>query len=237
MARTGPNNTTTADEAAPERRMSRGAIIGIVLAVIVVAVIVAVEASTQGFAEDGLPQFQDVEISGSGLAPFPGTGAADPAIGQEAPVLEGSDWEDNALSTAPNGDPSLVVFLTHWCPHCQAEVPVLQDVADSGQVPDGLNVYAVATGTDEGAPNYPPTRWLIGEGWTYPTMLDDESSSAAAAFGLTSYPYYVILDGDGRVLGRLSGELGEDNLVELMNTAVSEETTGDIDGGESSESS
>jgi cytochrome c biogenesis protein CcmG, thiol:disulfide interchange protein DsbE len=237
MARTGSNNTATADPDVPERRFSRGAIIGTIVAVIAVAAIVAVEAGTQGFAEDGLPQFQEITVEGSALSPFPGMGAADPSVGQTAPSITGSDWEGNELSIEPNGDPSLVVFLTHWCPHCQAEVPVLQDIADAGQIPEGLNTYAVVTGTDESAPNYPPTRWLQGEGWTYPSILDDESSSAATAYGLTSYPYYVVLDGENRVLGRLSGELGEDALLELMNTAAAGESAEDLEGGESSESS
>lgn len=236
MARTGSNTTASPEPEAPQRRMGRGSIIGIVVAVIAVAAIVAVEANTQGFAEDGLPQTADVSIDGAPLAPFPGMGAADPALGQTAPTLTGQDWEGNELSTAPDGDPTLLMFMTHWCPHCQAEVPVLQDIADAGEVPEGLNTYTVVTGTDETAPNYPPTRWLIDEGWTYPSILDDESSSAAAAFGLSSYPYFVLLDGEGQVIGRLSGELDRDTVLEMMNAAVSEQTTEDIEGGESSES-
>ena len=39
------------------------------------------------------------------------------------------------------------MFLAHWCPHCQAEVPRLVELAEQGAF-DGVDVTAVATGTN-----------------------------------------------------------------------------------------
>ena len=36
----------------------------------------------------------------------------------------------------------MVVFLAHWCPHCNAEIPVLNEWRDSGEIPDGLTSSA-----------------------------------------------------------------------------------------------
>ena len=51
------------------------------------------------------------------------------------------------------------MFLAHWCPHCQAEVPRIVTLAKAGAF-DGLDVASVATGTSSQYPNYPPSAWL-----------------------------------------------------------------------------
>ena len=51
------------------------------------------------------------------------------------------------------------MFLAHWCPHCQAEMPRLVALAKAGKL-DGVDVTGVATGTNPGYPNYPPSAWL-----------------------------------------------------------------------------
>ena len=50
----------------------------------------------------------------------------------------------------------MVVLLAHWCPHCNAEIPVLNEWRDSGEIPDGLNIVGVSTGASADAPNFPP---------------------------------------------------------------------------------
>jgi thioredoxin-related protein len=53
-------------------------------------------------------------------------------------------------------------------------------------------------------------------------MADDGDSSAAAAFGLQSYPYFVVLDSSGRVVTRASGEITHDQFDALLQSATSE---------------
>ena len=50
---------------------------------------------------------------------------------------------------------------------------------------DGVDVTAVATGTNADAPNYPPSAWLKGEKWPFPVMAD--SPSGTAAHGLRAH--------------------------------------------------
>ena len=45
------------------------------------------------------------------------------------------------------GQPTLVVFLAHWCPHCQAEVPVIVKAIADWTIPE-IRAVAVATGTN-----------------------------------------------------------------------------------------
>ena len=98
------------------------------------------------------------------------------------------------------------MFLAHWCPHCQAEVPRVVKLAKHGAF-DGLDVASVATATSSEAANYPPSAWLEREHWPFMVLLDDEQSTAAQAFGLSAYPFFVFLDGNGAVLGRTTGEV------------------------------
>lgn len=154
-----------------------------------------------------------ISVTGDDLAPI-GDGGDDPAVGTPAPTLEGVD--PTGQGTAVEYDePTLLAFLAHWCPHCQAELPQLVALADEGAL-DGMDAVVVLTGTDETAPNYPPAPWLEREGWSGRVILDDEGQSAAQAFGLTSYPYLVLVDGDGEVIARNAGELGLEGLRELV---------------------
>ena len=54
--------------------------------------------------------------------------------------------------------------------------------------------------------------WLKGEKWPFPVMADSPTGTGAEAYGLTSYPYFVLVNADGTVAGRGSGELPEDQI-------------------------
>jgi thioredoxin-related protein len=47
-------------------------------------------------------------------------------------------------------------------------------------------------------------------------MADSANSDAANAFGLASYPYFVFVDGNGKVVGRTSGEIATDQLETIV---------------------
>jgi hypothetical protein len=77
---------------------------------------------------------------------------------------------------------------------------------------EGVDVTAVATGTTEEAPNYPPSAWLDREDWPFPVLADSPSGTAARAYGLPAYPYFVLVDADGKVAGRGTGEIPPDQI-------------------------
>src|SRR5690606_20036411 len=137
----------------------------------------------------------------------------DPAVGQTPPTLTGQDFEGEPSSIDPgDGRATVVVFLAHWCPHCQKEVPMIQGWVDDGNLPDDVDLYAVTTATRADQNNYPPSEWLEREGWSEGILLDDPDQSAASAWGLTGYPYIVFIDAEGQVVRRASGELPEEDL-------------------------
>jgi thiol-disulfide isomerase/thioredoxin len=196
------------------------------LAVGVVAVLAAVfgvvaltTSSDQDASLEGASEFQNVVVVGDPLPKF-GDGA-DTAIGMTAPVLEGFGFLGNEVTTTP-GTPMLLVFLAHWCPFCQKEVPVLVNWNSSGTVPDNLDVIAITTGTDEAQPNFPPSVWLANEKWPelWPVLVDNKDQTASNAFGLAGYPFMTLIGSDGKVLWRNSGEISAEALTEAVNLAL-----------------
>jgi thiol-disulfide isomerase/thioredoxin len=190
-------------------------VVGIVALVAIIGVIVAVVVGgvrdDDGDSSGSVEPFRPVSVSGQPLPEFGEevqTGAVDDqAIGQPVPVLSGTDYEGDAITIDPAVDgPTMIVLLAHWCPHCNAEIPVLNEWSESGEIPDGLDVVGVSTGVSADAPNFPPDQWLVDRDWQWPVLADDVTGSAMAAYGGTSYPTMVFVDGNGNVVRRLSGE-------------------------------
>jgi thiol-disulfide isomerase/thioredoxin len=153
-------------------------------------------------------------ISGPALADFQGPNG-DPAVGRPAPEVTGSDFDGTPVAIKADGRPKVVIFLAHWCPHCQEEVPLIQAWVNAGAVPDGVDLASVATGIDPAAPNYPPDVWLAREGWTVPVIVDP-TNSVASAYGLTAFPFWVFIGADGNVRARTTGELPIADLEALI---------------------
>ena len=83
-------------------------------------------------------------------------------------------------------------------------------------------MVVVATATDPNRPNYPPSEWLEEEGLDLPVMADDANGTAARAYGLSGYPYFVLLDANNRVIARDGGELSTGELDDLVEMAGSQ---------------
>jgi thiol-disulfide isomerase/thioredoxin len=207
-----------ASEAAARQRRNRTILWGALAAVVVIAIVVAVVASGGGDDKSAsATKFETaaVTVSGTPLPDYDSTKSPDPAVGDTVPTLEGKSVQDGSPVTigpdTGDGEPQMIVFVAHWCPHCQAEVPRLVELAQEGLF-DGVKVSAVATSTSSDAPNYPPSAWLKDEKWTFPVLADSKTGTAARAYGLTAFPYFVMVSPDGTVAGRGTGELPEDQI-------------------------
>jgi cytochrome c biogenesis protein CcmG, thiol:disulfide interchange protein DsbE len=190
-----------------------------------------------GAADDGTlddprlpPEFagevRPVEIEGDSLPSFSPDGD-DPALGMRPPLLVAEDVAGSVYTISPDIDgPVMVVFLAHWCPVCDEEIPHLAELQRDGRLPDDLQVFGVLTGIAPDRPNFPPSEWAVDRGWPWPAVADgidfdqDPPAWAAAdAFGLSAYPYVVLSD-DGVVVDRWSGGLGVDGLEARIGAAV-----------------
>lgn len=150
-------------------------------------------------------------VTGEALPEFANDPLSDGAVGSEIPVVSGTDFAGDPVVIEPDGRPKMLLFLAHWCSHCRAEVPLVQQWVNDGGLPSGIDLVAIATSIDSGRDNFPPDRWLENENWTNP-VLADTTNEVGRSFGLSGFPYWVFVDGDGRVLGRLGGGLPVDQL-------------------------
>ena len=209
----------------PSRRSGSGVYVALVVAAVVavIAIVAVVVTRSGGSDNSGAgPQTYPVQVTGTALPTMPNPPDADPGIGKAAPTLTGQSLFDGSPMTITpgGGTPQLLVFVAHWCPHCQREVPLLVQWMASGQKPADLGVVAVSTGNNLSDENSPASAWLQREKWPTPVMADSGDNTAADAYGLPGYPYLVVVGADGTVKARTSGEMTTDEITAFVTKAL-----------------
>ena len=166
-------------------------------------------------------EYQKVSSTGGMLAPLPESGA-DTETGKSVAVLKGYDLQGRPVTIDPAGEgkATMVVFLAHWCPHCNREIPVLNKWRESGEVPTGLRVVGITTGSKADQANWPPSKWLTAMKWPFEVMADSEAQEAAAAYGVAGYPFIAFVGANGKITARTSGEIPVEQLQIYANAAV-----------------
>lgn len=192
----------------------------------------ATDDTLDAFADD--EAFVPVLVTGAALPEFSRAiqeGAPDIGLCQSAPVVSGYDYAGDEIVIDPARDgATMVVLLAHWCPHCNREIPVLNDWRDSGDVPEGLDIVGVSTGVDPTAANFPPADWLDEMDWQWPVLADSDAgaddpdddvvTSAFRAYGGASFPTMLVIGSDGRLLDRFSGEFPVAEIARRVDAAL-----------------
>ncbi|HKN90880.1 MAG TPA: TlpA disulfide reductase family protein [Acidimicrobiia bacterium] len=191
--------------------------IGVAAVVLVLLVAAIVSSGGSGKSKKtaaGVEQTRPVTVTGTPLPTLPASGD-DPAVGKEIPEAKGQSFDGSPVDIRNDGRPKLVLFVAHWCPHCQREVPLLAKYLKSNPLPKGVDLYTVSTAVNQPRGNYPPSAWLEKVGWTAPVLADSDDGKAANAFGLPGFPYFVAVDASGKVVARTSGEISTDDFADL----------------------
>ncbi len=197
--------------------MNKNVAIGGGFAIVVILALAFAFSGGENSPTDGFA-FGEIAVSGDAL-PRHESGTDDPAIGLSAPVVSGADANGSPLTIGGPGSATIVMFLAHWCSHCQVEVPDVTAYLAAND-PGDVTFAAVATGSDATAPNFPPSVWLERENWPVETIYDDGQSTAATNYGLSAFPFWVVLDADGVVQSRFSGQLTEQELISVVEFAA-----------------
>jgi thiol-disulfide isomerase/thioredoxin len=189
-----------------------GLIIGIVGAVFVLLLVaLVVFGNTEVGAEFGEPV-----IEGNSLPRMPNEPQDLTATGIAYPKVTGEDFEGDTVVIENDGRAKAIVFLAHWCPHCQAEVPRVDEWLDAGGGNENVDFYSVSTSMNSTRPNYPPSEWLAPENWQIPIIRDDQSGSVWSTYGAGGFPFWVFTNSDGTVALRTSGELQISQLEQII---------------------
>lgn len=170
---------------------------------------------TLGSTDDPPDEFGSPRFTGSALPVLPEAGS-DPALGTPAPEASGADFEGSPVAIAADGRAKVIIFLAHWCPVCQNEVPKVVRWLEDGNLSNDVDIYAVATSIDPRRVNYPPSAWLEREGWPAPVLVDDEADTVGNAFGLSAYPFWAFVDAEGNIVGRASGGIPPESLTQIV---------------------
>jgi thiol-disulfide isomerase/thioredoxin len=199
--------------------------VGVIVVLGIVAIVVAASGGNDSSTTaKGVKQFGTPKITGTALPQYEQT-LDDPAVGMQAPVVHGQNFRGQPESIEPDGKARFIVFLAHWCPHCNREAPKLADFLRTTGLPANVDLTIVPTGSSSAAPNWPPSQWVkdIGLG-NVQTVVDDQQQQIAAAYGLTSYPFMVMLDPQGTVVARRAGEQADNFFAQAFTQLAAGET-------------
>lgn len=180
------------------------------------AIATALLAARDDAPVTGALETSTVEVSGNALPPF---ADPDPAIGLVAPGIVATTLDGERVSVASVGAPRVMGFFAHWCPHCQAELPQVVDWLAASDLPSSVEVMAISTSVRTDGDNYPPSAWFTRTGWPNTVLLDSTAGEIAAMHGLTVFPYWVAVNGDGEVVARATGQIDEAKFRELVTAA------------------
>ena len=205
-----------------------GAVIAIALIIAVISTTgndkkVTVGTTGTDNSSSSAAETQPVNIVGTPLPKQPQGGVDETPKGLTPPTLKGFTFAGAPIDITPgtpSGRAKMVVFLAHWCPHCNREIPVIEAWAAAGGVPANLDIIGVSTGVSAQADNYPPSQWIIKMAWKWPVMADSPDNQAALAYGVGGYPTFVIVGADGKVRVRNSGELPQADLDSMVKQAL-----------------
>ncbi|MGH8912056.1 MAG: TlpA family protein disulfide reductase [Acidimicrobiia bacterium] len=200
--------------------MNQKLVFGILGGVVGLGLIIAIAVSVVTGGTEPDEAFGEVTVEGTVLPTFAGDPNGDVAAGMTAPTVSGTDFDESPVTIEADGRPKVLLFLAHWCPHCQAEVPRVVDWLEAGNQPENVDFYAISTLVNRLQGNWPPSDWLQSEGLDLPLIQDDNVNTASSAYGMAGTPFWMVLDGEGKVLYRIGGEIGTDGMTALFQTAA-----------------
>lgn len=171
---------------------------GIPAAVIVIIVIVA-------FALGGAPTgggkvAGSVKVDGPALDKPLAEG--DPVPSFSAPGLNGG-----TVSWA-KGKPTVLTIWAAWCPHCQVELPKLNEIKSTYP---GVDVTSINTAQGQ-EPGPTPEQFVKDNKITIPVAIDDAGKTLSKAMGVVGFPTLYFINADGTVYKQYEGEVPDADL-------------------------
>lgn len=124
--------------------------------------------------------------------------------------VDSLDTGGTTLAAHMDGRPTLMTVWATWCEPCRRELPMLQDFAASH--PD-INVVTVNLGDDPAS-----VESFLDEVDVSLTTLIDTEGRLTSAMKVASVPSIAMIDTEGEVVARHTGELESDTLEGLLDS-------------------
>ena len=144
-------------------------------------------------------------LCGEALA---GDETGQPAPRFRAKTTSGEQFNNDSVK----GKVVLFEFWTTWCQYCEAEAPIVDDIAKEFKSKD-LIVLAV----DVLEPDQRVKKYLVDHPRSVPIVLTKDTN-LAAMYNAQVYPIYVVVDRDGNIAGEQRGA-GERGLRRMLSRA------------------
>lgn len=148
------------------------------------------------------PELPEFEATGEPLA-LPESGTM-PGISE--PQLE-------QMLVGQRGRPVVVNIWASWCAPCRAEMPVLQEAAQT------YGSEAVILGVAANDNPDAAKKFLDDLGITYPNVFDS-SGAIQSALDLSTFPTTYVFGVDGKLRARVNGGVSEQRLAGLIEDAL-----------------
>lgn len=133
------------------------------------------------------------------------------AVGKPAPDFIGTDLDGKPIRLAGfRGKPILLSFWASWCGPCRHEEPSLLKVSQD-LAPQGLQLVGVTMRDNLEAARIYRDEFKV----PYPSLFD-QAARLAYAYDVDAPPAHVFIDARGIVKFKLTGELTEAGLRELI---------------------
>lgn len=196
---TGSARRAAQRKAAKRRRQMITVGIPAAIVVLVVAVVLLLGGGPQGGGK--VSSADSVKVDGPALDKPIAEGEPVPSF--SAPGLNGGTvrWS--------KGQPSVLSIWAAWCPHCQVELPKLNEI--KGSYP-GVKTVSIVTAQGQ-QPGPTPEDFVKKNDITIPVAVDDGSQTLMNAMGVQGFPTIYFINSDGTLYKELSGEPSNEELA------------------------
>lgn len=131
-----------------------------------------------------------------------------PGVG--VPDFRGKALDGTVFTKASlKGKPVLIQFWATWCGYCRRDQPAVEEIAQ--QYRDKLAVLAVSVREDKATVQ----RYLERSPRKTRIVLTQDTN-LVAVFEPRGFPYYVLLDAEGKMVGEQPGAGGKEGLQQLL---------------------
>lgn len=126
-----------------------------------------------------------------------------------AKTMDGETFSNESIK----GKVVLVQFWATWCRYCRSDEPHVDTIVEEFG-PQGLVVLAVDAGEDR-----KKVKSYLADHPRRAKIVLMPDTNLAALFAARSYPYYVLVDRDGKIAATQNGAGGEAALRHLLRKA------------------